>query len=69
MVCSCASSSADRSLPVKTTTGTSASAASSLHLLQQLEAGHVGQAQVEHHAVEAAARAALSSASRAGADA
>ena len=29
-----------------------------VHLLQQLEAGHVGQAQVEHHAVERPARAA-----------
>ena len=52
MVCSCASSSADSSRPVNTTTGTSDSAASSLDLLQHLEAGHVGQAQIEHDAVE-----------------
>jgi hypothetical protein len=37
------------------------------HLLQHLEAGHVGQAQVEHHAVEAAARSSFASASSPGA--
>jgi hypothetical protein len=36
---------------VKTTTGRSASDGSRLDGLQHLEARHVGQAQVEHHAV------------------
>ncbi len=52
IVLSCVCSAAVRSLPVKTTTGTSASVGSAVHLLQQLEAGHVGQAQVEHDAIE-----------------
>ena len=51
-VCSCASSSGDSSWPVNTTTGTSRSALSSADALQHLEPRHVGQPQVEHHAVE-----------------
>ena len=39
-------------MPVKTTTGTSAIAGSACIRLEQLEAGHVGQAQVEHDAIE-----------------
>ena len=50
-VCSCASSSGDSSRPVKTTTGTSASALVAADALQHLEPRHVGQPQVEHHAV------------------
>ena len=53
-----ACSSAVRSLPVKTTTGTSRQRRLGVHLLEQLEAGHVGQAQVEHDAVERLRRAA-----------
>ena len=51
MVCNCASSSADSSRPVNTTTGTSDSAASSRMLLQHIEAGHVRQPEIEHDAV------------------
>ena len=50
-VCSRASSSGDSSLPVKTTTGRSRSVGSSRMLLEHLEARHVRQPQVEHHAV------------------
>ena len=67
-VLSRASSSGVSSLPVKTTTGTSRSAGSACICLEQLEAGHVGQAQVEDAAVERLRRAASRSASRAGAD-
>ncbi len=52
MVLSRACSSVDRSLPVNTTTGTSTQLGLGVHLLQQVEARHVGQAQVQHHAVE-----------------
>ena len=51
MVCSCASSSADSSRPVKTTTGMSASSASPRICFQHFEAGHVRQPQIEHHAI------------------
>ena len=57
MVCSCASSSADSSRPVNTTTGTSDSDVVALDLLQHLEAGHVGQPQVEHDAIASLLRA------------
>ncbi len=52
MVCSVASSSADSSRPVNTTTGTSRSAASSRIRLEHLEPRHVGKLQVEHHAID-----------------
>ena len=48
---------------MKTTTGRSASAGIVADALQHLEAGHVGQAQIEHDAIAAAARAAIASAS------
>ena len=48
---------------MKTTIGTSRSAGSFWISLEQLEAGDVGQPQVEHDAVERAARAARASAS------
>ena len=63
MVCSWASSSADSSRPVNTTTGTSARLGVVAHLLQHLEAGHVGQPQIEHDAVARLLAAARSSAS------
>ena len=47
-----ASSSADSSLPVKTTTGTSRSVGVGLHPLEQLEAAHVRQPQIDDAAVE-----------------
>ena len=50
-------------VPVNTTTGTSRQRVVVADLLQHLEAGHVGQPQIEHHAVERLARAALASAS------
>ena len=50
-MCRRASSSGDNSLPVKTTTGRSLSEGSSRKLLQNLEAAHVGQPQVEHRAI------------------
>ena len=63
MVCSCASSSADSSRAGEHDDRHVATAPSSSRmLLQHLEAGHVGQPQVEHHAVARAARAASSSA-------
>ena len=46
------SSSVLRSLPVKTTIGTLPKRRLGLHLLEQLEAAHVGQPQIEHAAVE-----------------
>ena len=49
---SCCCSASLRSLPVNTTTGTSRQRRLGVDLLQQLEAAHVGQAQVQHHAVE-----------------
>ena len=50
-VCSRASSSGDSSLPVKTTTGRSRERGVVADALEHLEARHVGQPQVEHHAV------------------
>ena len=49
---SCASSSSVSSLPVNTTTGRSRERAIRLHPLEQLEAGHVGQAQVDDAAID-----------------
>ena len=42
------------SRPVNTTIGISLHSAVQLHPIEQLEAGHVGQAQIEHDAVETA---------------
>ena len=39
-------------MPVKTTTGTAASSALGVHFLQQLEACHVRQAQVEYDTIK-----------------
>ena len=55
------SSSAISSLPVKTTIGTSRDGRLGLNQVEQLEAGHVRQPQIEHAAVEALRRAARSS--------
>ena len=51
IACSCASSSADSSRPVKTMTGMSARRVVLAHPLQDVEPAHVRQAQVEHHAI------------------
>ena len=52
-----ASSSADRSLPVKTTTGRSRRTGFVLNLFEQFESRHIGQTQVEHDAIEQIDRA------------
>ena len=52
IVLSCVCSSAREILAGEDDDGHVAQARFGVHLLEQLEAGHVGQAQVEHHAVE-----------------